>query len=65
LTDIGRNAELEIMLWGILFWLLFLSVTTYVLLKGDAFKRTAIGIMFFGVAATTIILRQEVTNGCP
>lgn len=43
------------MLWGILFWLLFLSVTAYVLIKGDTLKRAAIGTMFFGVSATTII----------
>jgi multisubunit Na+/H+ antiporter MnhC subunit len=43
------------MFWGVLFWLLFLSATAYILFKGDVLKRVAIGIMIFGVTATTII----------
>lgn len=42
------------MLWGIIFWLLFLSAAGYVLIKGDFHKRLAIGTMIFGVVATTI-----------
>jgi hypothetical protein len=39
---------------GIIFWLLFLSATGYILLKGNPTQRHAIGIMIFGVVATTI-----------
>jgi hypothetical protein len=42
------------MLWGYIFWLLFLTATGYIVRKGSRSQRQAIGIMIFGVLATTI-----------
>ena len=44
------------MIVGIIFWLLFLGATGYILWKGSPPKHQAIGIMIFGVAATTIAI---------
>ena len=43
------------MLWGYIFLFLFLGAVGYVIRKGSRAHIQAIGIMIFGVAATTII----------
>jgi hypothetical protein len=44
-----------VMFWAIFFWVLFLSATGYVLVKGSRPAKLAICVMIFGVAATTAV----------